>query len=59
MCIRDSYDSWEDCVYDYMVWQSRYAKKLSKDEYFDYLGENYAQDKSYINKLKQLIDAEE
>ena len=54
-----NYDSWEDCVYDYMVWQSRYAKKLSKEEYFDYLGENYAQDKSYISKLKQLIDAEE
>jgi len=50
------YEHWEDCVYDYMVWQSRYAKKLSEDEYFAYLAENYAQDTNYVKKLKQIID---
>ena len=47
---------WQDCVYDYMIWQSRYAKKLSEDEYFNYLSENYATDSTYVEKLKQIIN---
>lgn len=51
-----NYATWEDCVYDYLIWQSRYAKKLSVDEYYEYLSSVYASDSSYIVKLKQIIN---
>jgi flagellum-specific peptidoglycan hydrolase FlgJ len=50
------YNSWQDCLFDYLIWQSRYAKKLSVDEYYDYLKSTYAQDENYINKLKQIVN---
>lgn len=50
-----SYDSWKSCIYDYMIWQSRYAKKLSRDDYFQLLGRMYAEDGSYEKKLRQIL----
>lgn len=50
------YNSWQDCLFDYLIWQSRYAKKLSVDEYYDYLKSTYAQDEDYIQKLKQIVN---
>lgn len=50
------YDSWEQCVTDYLFWVfSNNADKLSQDEYFRYLGKVYAEDPNYIDKLKTII----
>lgn len=51
-----NYENWKDCIQDYAIWQSRYAKKLSKEEYFSYLEEVYAESPTYISKLKELIN---
>ena len=51
-----NFATWEDCVYDYLIWQSRYAKKLSVDEYYSYLSNVYAEDSSYIQKLKSIAN---
>lgn len=50
------YDNWRDCVYDYLIWQSRYAKKLTEEEYYNYLSKVYAQDNNYIVKLKEIAN---
>ena len=50
------YLTWRDCAFDYLIWQSRYAKKLSEEEYYKYLSSVYAEDKNYINKLKQIAN---
>ena len=50
------YQDWKHCIFDYMIWQSRYAKKLTEDEYFNKLSNDYARDESYVNKLKKLIN---
>lgn len=49
------YISWKHCVYDYALWQSSYARNLNEEEYLDYLGRCYAQDKNYVMKLKSII----
>ncbi len=51
-----NFRTWQDCVYDYLIWQSRYAKKLSEDEYYNHLSNVYAEDSSYIAKLKQIAN---
>lgn len=50
------FDTWQDCIYDYLIWQSRYAKKLTEEEYYNYLESVYAQDEGYIKKLKQIAN---
>jgi uncharacterized FlgJ-related protein len=50
-----SYTSWKECIFDYMIWQSRYAKKLSKNEYFQLLDKVYAEDGSYEKKLRNIL----
>lgn len=50
------YTSWKECLMDYLIWQCRYAKGLTQDEYFGKLQSVYASDKVYVEKLKQIIN---
>jgi hypothetical protein len=47
--------SWKDCIADYAIWQSIYARGLSKDDYFAYLDRVYAEKKGYSGRLKNII----
>lgn len=51
-----SYKDWVQSVLDYKLWQDNVVKKhRSRRAYLKYLAENYAEDKQYINKLKQML----
>ena len=51
-----SYTSWRQSVIDYKLWQDMVLTKVkSRRAYLKYLSENYAQDKKYIHKLKQML----
>ena len=53
------YNSWIDSVIDYGLYYSVYLSKLSTEvEYFDFLGEFYAEDLNYVAKLKEIIKNE-
>jgi len=49
---------WRLSVLDYALYQSAYMRKLSREEYFQYLGRNYAEDPNYVAKLKSIIKRE-
>jgi len=50
------YDSWQDSVLDYALYYSTYLSRIKTEgEYFEYLRQNYAEDPTYIQRLKQLI----
>lgn len=50
------YDSWQDCVLDYALYYSTYLYKIKTEgEYFEYLRQNYAEDPTYVQRLKQMI----
>lgn len=50
------YKSWKESVIDYALYQSTYLSKLkTKEQYFNYLTENYAEDKRYVELLKKII----
>lgn len=50
------YISWVQSLMDYKLWQDKYASKFkTRRAYLAYLSENYAQDKKYIHKLKQML----
>jgi len=54
-CYRD----WIDCVFDYCMYQSNVMCNItSENEYFAKLGERYAEDSTYVSKLKNIIDKE-
>lgn len=49
------YDTWQESVIDYAIWQSTFLKNKSRKEYLNYLHANYAENKNYvslINKMK-------
>jgi hypothetical protein len=50
-----TYMSWYESVIDYGFYQSRYLGKLTRAQYFDYLGKNYAEDPNYVSKIKNII----
>ena len=50
------FEDWKHSVHDYLIWQMIYAKGLTEDEYFDYLGRVYAKDKYYVKKLKYILN---
>jgi flagellum-specific peptidoglycan hydrolase FlgJ len=53
------YNSWHDCLVDYAMYQSKIISKITtEDEYFQYLGQTYAQDPKYVDKLKEIIERE-
>ena len=50
------YNSWQDSVIDYALYSATYLSDIKTEgEYFEYLRQNYAEDKSYVNRLKALI----
>ena len=51
------YSTWRESVYDYAFYQSRYLGKISdEDSYYQYIAASYAEDTSYVTKLKQVIN---
>lgn len=54
------YSHWTESVYDYALYSATYLSSLkTEDEYFSYLGQFYAEDKQYVDKLKSIIIQEE
>ena len=52
-----SYDDWIHSIYDYAFFQSRFMRAYdTREKYLNRLGEVYAEDKSYINKLNLIIN---
>ena len=49
------YESVRDCIVDYALWQSSYAKGLTRDEYFALLDRTYAAKGGYSDRLRRLI----
>lgn len=53
------YRDWLDCVYDYAMYQSSVMCTVNNEtEYFSKLGERYAEDSTYVSKLKNIIKKE-
>ena len=46
------YDSWQECVIDYALYQTYSAKNLSREEYIIFLGKHYAEDPNYENLIR-------
>lgn len=50
------YERWVHSLYDYAFWCSTYAYKCKTEKsYYELLGRVYAEDKSYVEKLKKII----
>ena len=50
------YENWKKSVDDYKLWQCNMIHRISsKEEYLSYLGRNYAKDKKYVSRLRQII----
>jgi len=50
------YKNWMESLDDYALYSSTYLSPLNNEsEYFNYLGQNYAEDSQYVSKLKQII----
>jgi len=50
------YNNWKESVYDYALYQAAYLKNIKKeDQYFEYLGSNYAEAEHYVRALKRVI----
>ena len=46
------YDSWQECVIDYALYQTYSAKNLGREEYINFLGKHYAEDPNYKNLIR-------
>lgn len=54
------YDSWRESVYDYAFYQCRYLGNIKTEaDYYSYLNASYAEDTTYIDKLKTIISRED
>ena len=50
------YHSWYESVLDYSFYQCRYLSNIQTEEqYFQYLEQSYAEDPTYIIKVKQIV----
>jgi len=50
------YTNWIQSIKDYKLWQDKMIHKApTKRAYLAYLRRNYAEDKNYIKKIKQII----
>lgn len=51
------YRDFKDCIHDYGMWQATIMCDVTTEEqYFQKLGERYAEDVDYVSKLKDLIN---
>ena len=46
------YENWKECILDYALYQTYSAKNLNEEDYIKFLGNNFAADSVYSNKLK-------
>jgi len=46
------YDTWQDCVADYKLWQDQYFHLAER--YLNFLGNYYAEDANYAAKIKRM-----
>lgn len=46
-----SFRSWRESVMDYALYYAKYLSRLSRDEYIEYIGRNYAGVGDYIKRL--------
>ena len=50
------YDTWQESVIDYALFYSTYLHDIKTEgEYFEYLKQNYAEDPTYVQRLKEMI----
>lgn len=50
------YDSWMMSTIDYALFQSAFLRNIkTSEDYLDYLSRNYAEDPSYVSKLRKII----
>ena len=50
------YDNWQDSLLDYALYYSTYLYDIKTEgEYFEYLRQNYAEDRTYVDRLKDII----
>jgi hypothetical protein len=50
------YEDWQSSVVDYALYYATYLSDIKTEgEYFEYLRQNYAQDPTYVERLKSLI----
>lgn len=49
------YNHWKECVIDRALYEARYLSKLSREEYFSYLDQVYAEGDGYSKLLKEVI----
>ena len=52
-----TFNSWSYSILDYALWQRRYARGLTEEEYLDMLSYKYAEDKNYVKKVKNIADS--
>lgn len=50
------FTSWRECLADYAIWQSTYARGLTREAYLAYLDRVYAEKKGYSERLKKIIN---
>jgi len=54
------YETWQESVIDYALYYSSYLRSIKTEgEYFEYLKQNYAEDLTYVQRLKEIIKKEE
>ena len=49
------YRTWQESAIDYALWQSAFARNLSEEDYYLILKRLYAEDKEYVNKVKNVL----
>lgn len=50
------YNTWMDSLYDRALYSATYLSSIkTEDEYYSYLGQYYAEDPRYVEKLKAII----
>jgi hypothetical protein len=50
------YDNWHKSVDDYALFSAAYLNNIkTEDDYFEYLRQNYAEDTTYVAKIKEII----
>jgi len=54
------YETWQESVIDYALYYSSYLRSIKTEgEYFEYLRQNYAEDLTYVQRLKQIISKQD
>ena len=51
------YESWRQSVLDYALYQCKYLSDINtREQYLQYLKDNYAEDPNYFNKLTKILN---